>query len=128
MKGDKTHPVITYDARQSSRSMRDVVTYQKNGKERSIKGVDRQISDKQFRWRGSALLALITSDWKIDHLSNDDNWMIISFQKSLFTPKANDILARGPMISPLLAAEMLEVFESLHRGQTLQHVYHTNLP
>ncbi len=125
LKGDKTNPVITYSPTRHPQSMQDVVTYQKKGKVHTIRGTDHHITDRQFRWRGAGLLFFVTSDWQVDHHSEDRQWMIISFKKSLFTPPGNEILHRSPILDASLVENMLRTYHSLHPDQPLKRLDQT---
>lgn len=96
LKGDKTNPTFNYKVatKNGIKGLIDNVEYIQNGNRKSIKGFDKPLneSNTSFEWRGNGLLNLLSSKWKILYM--EDNWAIIYFEKTLFTPKGYDIIAR----------------------------------
>ena len=128
-KGNKTNPTFNYVIirnKQNITVLSDEVRYIKQGKEKSIKGIDTQSTSDEhtFIWRGNGLLKLLTSTWKVA-LRDEENgqWAVIYFSKTLFTPAGVDIISRKSTLSidtweqirfkmsvdPLLANHLLEI-------------------
>lgn len=101
--GDKTNPTFNYKIIQENNKtvLSDEVHYLKKGKEKTIKGIDtKSTSDANtFIWRGTGLLKLVTSTWKVA-LKDEENgqWAVIFFSKTLFTPEGVDIISKNPSL------------------------------
>lgn len=107
--GKNTQPTLNYKRLSDSDDSRieDLVIYQSRGKQKTIRGIDTQDPELpcHFRWRGSGLLALLTSDWYVidlDDRESDGDYriMAIYFTKTLFTPAGLDIVATSPTPDP----------------------------
>ncbi|GAA1619560.1 hypothetical protein [Actinoplanes couchii] len=67
------------------------------GKQRRISGVDRFDPDSGwFTWRGRGVLSVLTSRWRVEHLSDDRDLIVLTFDRSLVTPAGLDVIGRGP--------------------------------
>ncbi len=103
LKGDKTNPTFRYTVatQKGEQGLEDLVEYQQAGKSKRIRGFDRVLNAEQtqFLWRGKGLLGLLTSVWSIVHLAPDHTWAIIAFEKTWFTPKGYDVIARQPALT-----------------------------
>jgi len=99
-KGDKLNPTFNYQmkAKNGIIGLSDEVKFLKNGKAKSIKGWDKPLSQEntKFIWRGSGILFFTKSKWEIIFMSDDRNWMIIHFEKTMFTPEGYDVVCRNP--------------------------------
>ncbi|BEL06419.1 hypothetical protein Q0Z83_046100 [Actinoplanes sichuanensis] len=99
LSGRKINPVFSYgllpapDLRFS-----DEVTYRtRAGRQRRISGVDRfDPATGWFTWRGRGVLGLLTSRWRVEHLSDDGELIVLTFDRSLVTPAGMDVIGRGP--------------------------------
>ena len=120
--GKKRHPAFTYAAASSEDMLVDTVTYLCRGGVRRIRGKDRYLGGRRFRWRGSGLLCLLTSEWEVAHISSETDWAIVRFEKSLFSPAGHDIVARRALISADLENEMLSRFRSIFPGESIQRL------
>lgn len=102
LKGDKTEPTFNYSIENKNdiTVLKDEVIYQKNGKSKSIIGFDipKNTTNRSFIWRGKGILSLLTSKWKILYLDSDENWAIIHFEKTLFTPEGYDVISRKKVL------------------------------
>lgn len=111
LKGDKTQPSFNYriETRGGKTGLKDEVTYLKKGKIRSIVGFDfpKDSTNVHFIWRGNGILGLLSSSWSIDFLSPTNDWAIISFEKTMFTPAGYDVITREQRPSP-------ELLEKIH--------------
>ncbi|SDS81408.1 hypothetical protein [Actinoplanes derwentensis] len=76
----------------------DEVGYRtRSGRQRRITGVDRfDPATGRFTWRGRGALGLLTSRWRVDHLSDDRELIVLTFDRSLVTPAGTDVIGRGP--------------------------------
>ena len=99
-KGDKIKPNFNYniETKNGIRGLSDEVKFLKNGKTKSIKGWDRPTDQEntKFIWRGSGLLSNAKSQWEILYRSEDFSWMVIHFEKTLFTPEGYDVVCKDP--------------------------------
>lgn len=80
-------------------SISDRVTYLHKGREKEIAGKDKTIDNRHFKWRGNGLLAMASSKWSIVLADEKQNWMVIRFEKSIFSPEGIDIVARKKLSS-----------------------------
>jgi len=98
LKGDITGPTFNYslEKRGNITGLNDQVIYFKNDKEKLISGFDTPVNDsnKAFVWQGKGLLSLLKSKWEIICLDISENWAIIHFEKTLFTPEGYDVISR----------------------------------
>lgn len=98
LKGDKKEPTFNYTITEKSgkKVLYDVVTYVKNGKNKSIIGYDYPVdaSNTSFVWRGKGILFFLKSKWKLIHFDEDQDWALIYFEKTLFTPEGYDVISR----------------------------------
>lgn len=99
LSGRRINPVFSYgllpgpDLRLS-----DEVTYRtRAGRQRRISGVDRfDPATGWLTWRGRGALGLLTSRWRVEHLSDDRELIVLTFDRSLVTPAGVDVIGRGP--------------------------------
>ncbi|MFJ3977789.1 hypothetical protein [Streptomyces sp. NPDC090021] len=105
-RGSRTGPRFTYawlsPAADGAPRLADNVTYEVRGRTRSIKGVDTLrtgATGPEFRWRGSGLLAPLTSIWRVAELGAYDTWAVIVFSRSLLTPAEVDVVVRPKAIA-----------------------------
>lgn len=102
LSGKRTGASFTYTplppARSGAPRLRDEVTFRAGGKERRIAGVDTLLTGRPgtvYRWRGSGLLAPLSSVWEVGHLSADGAWALITFSRSPLTPAGTDVVIRA---------------------------------
>ncbi|MEM7374236.1 MAG: hypothetical protein AAF587_36920 [Bacteroidota bacterium] len=102
LKGDKTHPTFNYAlaSNKGSIGLRDEVRFLKHGKPKSIHGFDRPLdkNNRQFEWRGKGWMRILRSRWEILHL-DAEQWGLIYFEKTLFTPEGYDVISRKKELS-----------------------------
>jgi hypothetical protein len=111
-KGNKKNPCFNYlpDPDHKNRII-DIVEYEKNGILKKIVGFDYPNTNKQsFTWRGKGLLYLLKSKWRIEYLSEDQEWMIISFKPTLFTPSGYDIVSKTKNPDSIQRETILKIF------------------
>ncbi len=98
LKGDKLYPTFNYKVgkRDGNAGLHDEVVYEKKGRQKRIVGFDTPTDpgNTTFVWRGNGLLSLLKSKWEILHLDAEQQWAIIHFQKTLFTPEGYDVISR----------------------------------
>ncbi|MFI5916268.1 hypothetical protein [Dactylosporangium sp. NPDC051541] len=80
----------------------DQVTYRTPGNAvKKIEGVDRfDPRTGVFTWRGRGLLKALSSRWRVEHLSDDRDLIVLSFARSLVTPAGQDVIGRGDGARP----------------------------
>ncbi|KAI4599125.1 hypothetical protein KJ359_002083 [Pestalotiopsis sp. 9143b] len=89
---------ITYKALDSG-DVDDLVEYEKGGKLKNVKGVDKPLGPGSYNWRGKGMLKPFTSYWEVlgwgEQTAPDrevERWLVIWFAKTLFTEEGVDIL------------------------------------
>ncbi|MFD6419551.1 hypothetical protein [Streptomyces sp. NPDC060194] len=104
--GRRTEATFTYtplpDAPDGAGRMRDEVAYRtRRGAPRRIRGTDTRLPrpGTVYRWRGSGLLAPLTSTWSVTEVSDDATWAVIAFSPSLVTPAGADVVLRPSALS-----------------------------
>ncbi len=126
LKGDKTSPTFNYAIIEKKRSLylSDKVSYLKNGKVKNINGIDKPLdaANREFVWSGNGLLSLLKSKWKILHLELKEEWAIIFFKQTLFTPQGYDVISRKPVLSPEVAQKIASKLKELGVEQILQPI------
>ncbi|MBL7252820.1 hypothetical protein [Paractinoplanes lichenicola] len=103
LSGRRVHPRFSYEEVEgSSLVLRDVVSYRtKSGATRRIVGVDRyDAGTGLFTWRGKGVLGVLTSRWRVTHVSDDRELVVLAFEKSLVTPAGVDVIGRGDVHRP----------------------------
>ena len=103
LKGDKLNPTFTYSTTEKkgdTKVLLDEVKYVKKGESKTITGFDYQDQkdSSAFVWRGKGVLGLVRSNWKIVLQDPDDQWAVIWFSGTLFTPEGVDIISRSPQL------------------------------
>lgn len=98
LKGDKDSPSFNYAVvkRKNGMFLSDRVSYFQKGKEKEINGFDKVISadNSEFIWRGRGILKLLKSRWEVLYMDPKNQWAIIYFEKTLFTPEGYDVISR----------------------------------
>jgi hypothetical protein len=98
LSGRRLRPVFTYALLPGpSLALSDDVTYRtRSGATRKISGVDRfDAGTGAFTWRGRGLLAVLTSRWSVEQLSDDHELIVLTFARSPVTPAGTDVIGRG---------------------------------
>ena len=113
LKGDKINPTFNYSLKENKDSLiiHDQVVYSKNGKQKSIVGHDKplNLANTKFQWRGKGLMKILTSKWEIIHFSSENNWMLIYFEKTTFTPEGYDVVTRQKELDEITREEINKV-------------------
>jgi hypothetical protein len=122
LKGEKSHPALTYSVHSRPDQIIDVVTYEYRNQVRGIRGRDRYLGERRFRWRGAGFLCFLTSNWEVAHMSCECDWAIIRFEKSLFSPAGHDIVARQSRVSDSMAKEMISRFREIFPGEKIERL------
>jgi len=101
LSGKRTAPTFNYQLLDGKQVLQDKVLFMKNNKEKSIQGVDYPANSDNtaFVWRGKGLLRLLKSKWEIVYMNPGMQWAIIYFEKTLFTPRGFDVIARQKQIT-----------------------------
>jgi len=124
LKGNKTKPQINYSLVQKNGKnyLLDKVNFEKKGKQKSIIGYDESINENntQFVWRGKGILKILKSEWEIVHFNRQQEWMLIAFKKTLFTPKGYDILSHQKSLSIAAQQEIEKVLAQLNASPDLR--------
>jgi hypothetical protein len=96
LNGSRLSPTFEYGLRgESPLVLDDTVAYlTADGARKTITGVDRWRGDR-FVWRGTGLLRLFTSGWTVAAASDEKDFAVIRFTKSLATPAGVDVIARA---------------------------------
>lgn len=97
--GTRASPTFTYSEpqlREGRVTLRDVVSYQRNGQLETIEGVDVQhaTTPSHFTWSGRGFLAAFTSEWDVVFLDAERGLAIITFSPTLATPAGLDVISR----------------------------------
>jgi hypothetical protein len=86
----------------------DVVRYFQDGKPKFIKGFDKpdENDPNAYKWRGKGLLMIASSKWRLEWIDPAESCIVISFEKSLFSPAGIDVLSitKSPSDKALSAA------------------------
>ncbi|AEA45798.1 hypothetical protein [Fluviicola taffensis] len=128
LKGNKTNPSFNYSVttRKGETVLLDEVLYTKKSKIKSIVGYDKPSNDSNtsFIWRGKGILGLLKSNWSILFLSTDQNWMIIHFKKTLFTPEGYDVISRSKTIDSEVQKEVFKKLKEFGIEEKLSVIHH----
>ncbi len=117
LQGDKKNPNFNYKMveRDGIIYLIDEVKYTQKGRTKSINGFDKplNIENTSFEWRGNGLLSLLSSKWQILYLDSANQWAIIYFESTLFTPKGYDVICRDTQPSSLIMRNVEEKLREL---------------
>lgn len=105
LKPNRQSPTFAYGLRSSDPlSFDDTVSwFTRSGVEKRLVGVD-TVTANGLRWRGRGLLSLVSSDWSIAGVSEEEDLMAIRFARTIATPAGVDVLVReGTMIEDIRA-------------------------
>jgi hypothetical protein len=119
LSGRRLQPTFSYGLVPGSRlTLSDEVHYlTRAGKQRRIAGVDR-FDGGSFTWRGRGVLGVLISRWRVVHLSDDRDLIVLVFDRSLVTPAGMDVIGRGaaqrPDAPPDLTGADRAQYDALH--------------
>lgn len=126
LKGDKINPTFNYKVAERGDviGLIDEVKYTHNGRTKSINGFDKplNIDNTSFEWRGNGLLSLLSSKWQVLYLDTIENWAIIYFEKTLFTPKGYDVICREKQPNALIMRKIEEKLRELKISEKLKKI------
>jgi len=126
LKGNKTHPTFNYTltTKHGKQVLLDEVLYTKKSKTKGIVGYDKVIDEdnNSFVWRGKGLLAFVKSKWSILYFDSEKQWMIIHFEKTLFTPEGYDLVSKYKTIDSKLEKEIQKKWIELGVNPTLRTI------
>lgn len=96
LSGERHSPTFTYELVSPDPLVLsdDVCWFDGDGAEQHVLGVDR-FTAHGFLWRGRRLLSLFTSRWTVSGVSDDNDVVVIRFEKSLATPAGIDVIVRS---------------------------------
>ncbi len=110
-KGKKTNPSFQYtiETRKGKQGLRDEVICTKKGKTKTIRGFDTpgDSTNTAFTWRGKGLLKLLKSKWELVAIDTAGQWMLIHFERTLFTPEGYDVISRSKTLPPASAKDLV---------------------
>lgn len=108
LKGDRTNPTFNYSIQEKNNilGLKDEVLFLKKGKQTAIRGFDTPLNQEntKFEWRGNGWMKILKSRWEV--LYANEEWAIIFFEKTLFTPKGYDVIARNETLSGELLVQI----------------------
>lgn len=117
LKGNKTNPEFNYTTveRKGKTALLDEVYSEKKGKQSSITGYDTPLNaeNTKFVWRGKGILGILKSKWEIVHFDQSEKWMVIYFEKTLFTPEGYDVVSREKNLSPAILKQVNQVLQGI---------------
>ncbi len=103
LSGRRRQPIFRYGLlADDPLTLSDEVSYRtRGGTTKRISGVDRfDPLTGAFTWRGRGLLRALSSRWRVEHLSDDRDLIVLSFARSLLTPAGLDVIGRGDRQHP----------------------------
>ncbi len=99
---DRTDPRLVYaplspDPKTGAARWSDTVVFLKNGRERTIEGIDTLDLTRtgHFQWQGSGLLASLRSQCFIVAMDPEGAWAVSYFSATAATPAGMDLLSRS---------------------------------
>lgn len=117
LKGKKINPSFTYTITNKGKDtvLLDEVHYQKKSNWKSIVGYDKptDAQNHSFVWRGKGILGGLKSKWSILFLDSKEQWMIIHFKKTLFTPEGYDVISKSKSVDPETDKKILNKLKEL---------------
>lgn len=117
LKGTKINPTFNYSlvVKHGKPLLLDEVRYTENSKTKSITGYDKSLNENNnsFVWRGKGILSFTKSKWKILHFDNEQQWMIIHFERTLFSPEGYDVVSKSKIIEGDLEKEVMKKLTEL---------------
>lgn len=123
LKGKKANPTFNYTIKKKKGTLglKDEVIFIKNGKQKSIVGFDTPIdkTNTKFVWTGKGILGILKSKWSVLYLDEEENWAIIYFEKTLFTPEGYDVISRDKKLSANLKESIQAVLTALNINEEL---------
>ena len=126
LKGDKENPSLNYSLVKIENEfiLFDEVLYTINNKIKSIKGYDfpQNENNTSFKWKGKGILALLSSKWKFEYLYIENNWAIIYFEKTLFTPKGYDVISKSKNLDNHTLLQINTKLKELEILELLQNI------
>lgn len=108
--GEKASPALHYKVQVGDDGlavMEDRATFIEGGSHAEYKGTDTQesLDSLSFNWRGSGVLALVSTRWHLMHVSSDKSWAIAFYEKTVATPAGVAVLSRTPQLPAAAFAE-----------------------
>ena len=98
LSGERTGPSFHYTVSECDGEpvLLDEVSYLQKDQKRTISGVDfpDPKAPGRFTWRGKGWLFFLKSRWEVRLMDEYNQWAVIHFSKTLFTPEGVDIIFR----------------------------------
>lgn len=117
VKGKKTNPTFTYSpvTKKNKPVLLDEVKYLKKSKEKTLVGYDYPVNEqnRSFVWRGKGILGFLKSKWSVLYVDPKQQWAIIQFKKTLFTPAGVDVISRSKKLAPEIQKEVEQKLSGL---------------
>ena len=127
LKGNKTSPSFNYTltTKHGKPVLLDEVLYTKKSKTKNIVGYDKPMyeNNNSFVWRGKGLLGFVKSKWNILYFDPEKQWMVIHFEKTLFTPEGYDVISRSKIPDAELEKEIREKLAELSVDEKLTVIH-----
>lgn len=102
----------TIERRERKWGLTDTVTYVRGKTKKQILGFDYQIDTEDFIWRGDGLLTkYLSSKWRVVHLDPNNEWVLIYFEKTFFTPAGYDVIARASLLSKTQSSQITQALK-----------------
>jgi lipocalin len=102
LKGDKINPTFNYslETKDGVAGLHADVQYYKKDKRKHVEGFDKPQNEfnTAFLWRGSGILKIVKSRWEIVAWEPSENWAIMHFEKTGFTPEGYDLFSRNKQL------------------------------
>ena len=115
LKAGVTAPSIEY--KEKHQYYESSVQYFKHGKLKTIKGTESpdKTQENHYTWKGVGWMRLLKSHWHVVEAGQD--WIVIYFSKTLFTPKGMDLLVRDGC--DLSLDEKSKIADLIHQSRLL---------
>jgi hypothetical protein len=113
-KGKRRYPMFHYtiERREGKWGLADTVTYVRSKKKKHILGFDYLIDTDSFVWQGSGFLTKhLSSKWRVIHLDPNNEWALIYFEKTFFTPAGYDVIARDSLTSETKSTQITQILK-----------------
>ncbi len=127
LKGNKINPSFSYTVtnKRNDTVLLDEVQYQKKSKWKSIVGYDKPADEqnRSFIWRGKGILAGVKSKWNILFHDPKEQWMIIHFKKTLFTPEGYDVISKSKNMDEVTRQKVSDKLKELKIDQKLSVIH-----
>ena len=128
LKGNKINPSLNYTVTTNGKTegLLDKVVFYKKEKEKSITGFDTPSENNtRFIWKGKGITSALKSKWEIVYRDPKETWMIIHFEKTLFTKEGYDVVAREKHLDAKMLEKIQTKLKELNIDSLLQPISQT---